>query len=180
MLVDHTCGLVFLGTPFEGSAHAKKGLTALNFVSLFSDTKKEDIKDLEKGSLKLAGITEAFTKFLRERDRRQTMQPIDVACFFETHPTILLGKKMGLVVPRESATLRGINAAPIAASHSGMCKFAGDWVNGYVEISGLLARWIKSIGQGVEKESSNDRVSTPVEVSSTEEYPSIVELVIRG
>lgn len=146
LIADHTCGTVFLGTPFEGSAKAKECLIALNFASIFSQTKKDDVKDLREGSLKLAGITEAFAKCVRERYCQQDIPPIDVACFFETHPTFVDSSKIGLIVPRDSATLFGMSANSISANHSGMCRFAGEWTDGFVQISRLLARWIESIG----------------------------------
>lgn len=153
-LVDHTCGALFLGTPFEGSTKARWGSTALKYISFTASTKKEDVKDLEERSQRLIAINTAFPKFIKERDRDRVNGPVEVACFFEEHPTFVAGKNVGLIVQKSSAgAVAGIDPVPISASHSGMCKFAGDYVNGYIMISELLVRWIATL----EATSTNDR-----------------------
>jgi hypothetical protein len=156
-IVDNTCGAIFLGTPFEGSEKANWGSVALNFLSLLSSTKQEDVRDLEQRSQKLVSINEAFLKFLKERDRDRTKGPVEIACFFEEHPTYVRGKKLGLIVQKSSAgAIPGIDPVSISASHSGMCKFPGDYVNGYINISQLLARWITALEE--EPNPSKDKV----------------------
>ncbi|KAJ4287270.1 hypothetical protein N0V90_012668 [Kalmusia sp. IMI 367209] len=151
LLIDHTCGTIFLGTPFEGSTKSKPGVTALNFLKLLrQDTNKEDVEELNKESEKLAEIRNEFLKFLKERDVQGA--PVAVACFFETSPTFLFEVKkrktldLGVIVSKESATLPGFDPVPISANHSYICKFAGEWESGFQSVSLLLARWIENIG----------------------------------
>ncbi|RYO56649.1 hypothetical protein AA0116_g8440 [Alternaria tenuissima] len=141
-LVNHTGGVVFLGTPFEGSSKAEWGRTALRVVDCFSDTKKEDVKDLEERSAKLVSINEAFLKFLKARDRSGA--PVEVECFFEALSLKILGKRF-LIVPKKSAVLPGIDGQSIEANHVDMCKFADEERSGFRSISEKLSQWIKAM-----------------------------------
>ena len=84
-LVERTIGVVFLGTPFEGSSKAKWGSRALQILGWISTTHKQDIKDLEERSAKLISVNEAFQKFLKARDRSESREFVEVACFFEQY-----------------------------------------------------------------------------------------------
>ncbi|KAI1392900.1 uncharacterized protein F4822DRAFT_392547 [Hypoxylon trugodes] len=142
-LANTTFGVIFLGTPFEGASLARWGTIALNLVKLFSSTNKESVKDLQEQSQRLAAINDAFYKYIKVRDRSQ--KTLRLACFYEEWPTYVGRNNIGVVVPKASATLSGINPVPISASHSGMCKFADESRNGYKAVSGTLSRWIKEL-----------------------------------
>jgi hypothetical protein len=143
--VDNTRGLIFLGTPFEGSAKARWGSLALRYLSIISSTNNEKVKDLEERSQKIVSINEAFLKFLKVRDR--TPAPVEVACFFEEYPTYVAGKNLGMIVPKDSASLPGIDLFSIAANHVDMCKFEDEYRNGYTTISNMLNEWIKEFDE---------------------------------
>lgn len=51
-----TIGVIFLGTPFEGSSKAKWAGKALKVLDWLSTTHSEDLKDLEERSAKLMHI----------------------------------------------------------------------------------------------------------------------------
>jgi hypothetical protein len=144
-LVKSTCGIVFLGTPFEGSSKALWGDRGLQFLQIFSTTNNEKMKALEERSQKLVSINDSFYKLLRARDHSDSH--MRVACFFEEYPTYVMKKSIGMVVPKSSATLSGIDPIPIAASHSGMCKFADEHRNGYKNISETLSQWIRELSE---------------------------------
>lgn len=138
-LVEKTIGVIFLGTPFEGSSKAKWAGRALKVLDLVGTTHKEDVKDLEERSAKLMSINDAFQKLLKARDRSR--QFIEVACFFEQYAVYKAGKKVGIIVPKESASLPGIDPQSIQDNHVDMCKFADDDREGYKNVSQRLSQW---------------------------------------
>ena len=144
-LVEKTIGAVFLGTPFEGSSKAKWAGRALKILDWISTTHKEDVKDLEERSAKLMSINDNFQKFLKARDRSETRQFVEVACFFEQYAMYKLGKKIGTIVPKESACLPGIDPQSIQANHIDMCKFEDEDREGYKNISQRLSQWISDL-----------------------------------
>lgn len=129
--MEKSIGVVFLGTPFEGSSKAKWAGRALRLVDWISTTHKEDVMDLEEHSVKLMNISEAFQKFLKARDLSETGQFVEVACFFEQYAMYKAGKKIGTIVPKESACLPGIDPLSIQANHVDMCKFEDEDREGY-------------------------------------------------
>ncbi|KAF2476197.1 putative ribonuclease p/mrp subunit [Lindgomyces ingoldianus] len=144
-LVEKTAGVVFLGTPFEGTSKAKWAGRALKVLDWVSTTHKEDVKDLEERSANLTNINDTFQKFLKARDRSETGQFVEVACFFEQYAMYKAGKKIGIIVPKESACLPGIDPQSIQANHVDMCKFEDDDREGYKNISQRLSQWISDL-----------------------------------
>ena len=143
--MEKTIGVIFLGTPFEGSSKAKWAGRALKILDWISTTHKEDVKDLEERSAKLMSINEAFQKFLKARDRSETRQFLEVACFFEQYAMYKAGKKIGTIVPEESACLPGIDQQLIQANHVDMCKFEDEDREGYKNVSQRLGQWISDL-----------------------------------
>ena len=140
-LANSTRGIIFLGTPFEGSGKAEWANNALRFLSWVSSTNDLKTKDLEERSAKLISVYDAFLKFLKGRDRSKI--PIEVACYFEEYPMYVAGKKIGMIVPKQSASLPGIDPLSISANHVDMCKFEDEYRNGFRSISEKLSQWIK-------------------------------------
>lgn len=157
-LVEKTIGVVFLGTPFEGSSKAKWTGRALKILDWISTTHKENVKDLEERSAKLMSINEAFQKFLKARDRSETRQFVEVACFFEQYAMYKAGKKIGTVVPKESACLPGIDPQSIHANHVDMCKFEDEDREGYKNISQRLNQWISDLDRGLRGSAEESQV----------------------
>ncbi|KAF9641528.1 alpha/beta-Hydrolase [Lasiodiplodia theobromae] len=144
-IANRTVGVIFLGTPFEGSDKAKWAATALRLLSFVSSTNDEKVKDLEERSAKLISINDAFYKYLKKRDRSNVNKNfLEVACFFEVYPMKIGGMKMH-IVPKESACLKGIDPQSISAHHSDMCKFEDEYRDGYQCVSGQLQLWIKEL-----------------------------------
>lgn len=110
-----------------------------------STTHKEDVKDLEERSAKLMNINDAFQKFLKARDRSETRQFVEVACFFEQYAMYKARNKIGTIVPKESACLPGIDPHSIQANHVGMCRFEDEDREGYKNISQRLIQWISDL-----------------------------------
>lgn len=139
-LVEKTIGVVFLRTPFEGSSKAKWAGRALKVLDWVSTTHKEDVKDLEERLAKLMNVNNAFQKFLKAQDRSETGQFVEVACFFEQYAMYKAGKKIGTIVPKESACLPSIDPQSIQANHVDMCKFKDEDREGYKNISQRLSQ----------------------------------------
>lgn len=137
-------GVIFLGTPFEGSSKAKWASRALTLLNLVSTTQRENTKDLEERSAKLAEINDAFQKFIKLRDRSGPGSYLELACFFEQYGMYFAGKKY-LIVPKESASLPGIASQSISSHHTNMCKFEDEDREGYKNISQKLSQWISSL-----------------------------------
>lgn len=152
-IVDSTYGLIFLGTPFEGSVKARWASVALKYLEVVRPTNNDKVKDLEKRSQKLVSINEAFLKFLKARDRSPT--PVEIACFFEEYPTYVAGKNIGMIVPKSSAMLPGVDLLSISGSHAGMCRFEDEHRNGYISISNLLSQWIRALDVRPDKDENN-------------------------
>ena len=80
----HIQGMVFLGTPFRGSRHAKWANMLQNIAHAFHETNTQKIKDLETKSEKLKMLAEAFPDVI---SKRRTEGPkIGVMFCIETLP----------------------------------------------------------------------------------------------
>jgi hypothetical protein len=144
-IVEKTTGIIFLGTPFEGSSKAKWAGRAVKVLDWVSTTHKEDVQDLQERSAKLMNINDAFQKLLKARDRSETRQFVEIACFFEQYAMYKGGKKIGIIVPKESACLPGVDPQSIQANHVDMCKFEDEDREGYKNISQRLSQWISDL-----------------------------------
>lgn len=114
-------------------------------ASLFPSIKTDDIEDLEERSAKLMSINNDLVEYIKWRDRNRGKRPLEIAYYFEEQATIAK-KNIGVIVTKPSpASLPGIAVFPIPSNHYNMCKFAGDFVNGYISVSGQLTRWISML-----------------------------------
>jgi len=154
-VIDNTCGMIFLGTPFQGSSAVTWAKLGEKFFRLFGDSSDQTIKDLDKDSIKLKDISRDFHLLLRERCEPKASKPIQVACFVETKSTIVkgpLGKKdLGRIVEAESATLAGYRPIPINADHRSMCKFTDEETTGYIDLTGTLKSMIANVDKDTDQ-----------------------------
>jgi hypothetical protein len=144
-LAEHTIGTAFLGTPFEGSSKAKYGKFAVRFLKWFTEAQTKSLEDLQECSEKLASINDSFAKFLKQRDRSRTSSCLEVACFFEERNLYKLDTKIGIIVPKTSATLWSFDAISIPKDHIEMCKFDDEDSPEYKSVAGKLCQWISNI-----------------------------------
>jgi hypothetical protein len=166
-IADRTIGVIFLGTPFEGSSKAKWGSRALKLLDWVSTTHREDVKDLEERSAKLISINTAFQKYLKARDRSESREFMEVACFFEEYAMYKATKKLGVIVPKESACLPGIDPQLIQANHVDMCRFEDEDREGYKRISQKLSQWILDF----ESRSKGSGEDSQVSISFAQSHP---------
>ncbi|RSL62874.1 hypothetical protein CEP54_005465 [Fusarium duplospermum] len=137
-----TRGIIFLGTPLEGAGKAKWAVIGQKFAALCRQEKNTDVvKVLQKDSPRLQDLADNFANILR--DRAKSEEAIDVVCFYEEFET----ESIGLIVSKESATIKGYEAQAIPADHGQMCKFAKSDEQGYIRIKSILDRWVRELSR---------------------------------
>ncbi|KAL4978235.1 hypothetical protein BDW66DRAFT_130584 [Aspergillus desertorum] len=135
-----TYGILFLGTPHNGSEVAKWGLLLQNICSAvlprkFLDSSPQLIKALKTNNETLQNINSLFTD----------MMPRFRICFFhETLPMDVKGTRE-LIVDESSAAPHadGVERMGIEADHSHMCKFDDETAPGYEAVAVALLRFAR-------------------------------------
>jgi hypothetical protein len=153
-IIKATRGVLFFGTPFEGSNKARWGAMAAKFLQAFTDTNSKNIKALEEGSETLVSINNNFAKFLMQRARSRDEHSVDVACFFEELSLKVKGNSVGRIVTQDSAVIVGVDPIGIEADHLSMCKFEDDERRGYIRASEKLCSWIKALDEEPKQDTS--------------------------
>ncbi|KAF9732054.1 hypothetical protein PMIN02_004136 [Paraphaeosphaeria minitans] len=147
-VISSTCGTIFLGTPFKGSDKAAWAGLAEKIFGMLSDSNDQIIKDLDTKSTKLQQISSDFHLLLQQRYESKELNPIQVACFFETKSTVFKRKKdLGLIVTRQSAAIAGYQPMPIHRDHRAMCRFTDAQDTGYVDITDTMKLMLENWGQ---------------------------------
>ncbi|KAL1853436.1 hypothetical protein Plec18170_005433 [Paecilomyces lecythidis] len=135
-----TYGILFLGTPHEGSDIAKWGLLLQNICSAvlpkkFMDSSPQLIKALKSDSETLQNISRLFVD-IQPRFR--------IYFFHETRPTDLKGTRELIVDERSAApNFEGVERMGIEADHSHMCKFDDEDAPGYEAVADALIRYAR-------------------------------------
>lgn len=135
-----TRGIVFLGTPHHGSSLAKWGEMLSRSVGMMKHTNTEIVRLLTRDSEVLARIQDCFHTLIMARNKEGTNN-IEITCFYEELPM----KRIGVVVPKHSATLPGYISIGIHSDHAQMTKFGSRTEPGFVAVCGELKRWVKKI-----------------------------------
>ncbi|KAK4463302.1 hypothetical protein QBC42DRAFT_285599 [Cladorrhinum samala] len=134
-----TYGIVFLGTPHNGSDIAIWGrvLQLMSDIAIprrIFETQPTLLKALKKDNETLQAINSHFL---------DVYQRFRIHMVHENHRTDVRGTKI-LVVDAASAgpQLPGVTYYGIEASHSGMCKFEGENAPGWVNVSTAIREWV--------------------------------------
>ncbi|KAK1832144.1 hypothetical protein QBC39DRAFT_257317 [Podospora conica] len=142
MLYSSTCGVLFMGTPHQGSslAHWAQGIAkTLGFVK---QTNKRLLKVLRTDSELLARGNEMFLTMVEDRKAAiSPLSPIRISCFFEELPLPLTP---GKIVPRASAILLGHAIIGIHGNHRDMARFRELDDCGFLNVVGELKECIRS------------------------------------
>ncbi|KAI9369350.1 hypothetical protein BJX61DRAFT_536483 [Aspergillus egyptiacus] len=133
-----TYGILFLGTPHNGSEVAKWGLLLQNICAAvlpkkFMDSSPELIKALRTNNETLQNINSLFTDILPR---------FHIYFFHETLSTDVKGTRE-LIVDESSAApyAEGVERMGIEATHSQMCKFEDENAPGYEAVAEALLRY---------------------------------------
>jgi protein SERAC1 len=155
-----TRGLVFLGTPHQGSAIATWFEGLAKITGLLKQTNDRILGDLKRESDELVRIQDSFHNMITSRDA-DGLPPIEVICCYEELPMpgiVGMVSEFGLshfppmpnylpyfqVVTQQSAILPG-SLVPIGIhrNHREMAKFDDERDPGFKAITAVLRRWIK-------------------------------------
>ena len=150
-LCDNTNGLIFMGTPFEGS-NTTKWIDFFGKIAKLLPTSGINTtltNHLKPDSHELKTLTEDFAEWLTNMDRRPDEKDKDknkgkkikVVCFSEEFPS----QPGGLIVPRELARIGGHKVIPLPADHIGIYKFENFEDPKYKAILPVLQGWVEEI-----------------------------------
>ncbi|KAK2015395.1 lipa and NB-ARC domain-containing protein [Colletotrichum eremochloae] len=133
-----TYGIIFLGTPHNGSDMAAWGLVLQRMADAIAPRKVFEsepilLKTLKKENEMLESINNHFL---------DVYQRFQIHMAHENHKTDVKGTKM-LIVDAKSASpqLPGVTYYGIEATHSGMCKFDSTSAPGYRNVSTAIQNW---------------------------------------
>ncbi|KAG6357943.1 hypothetical protein INS49_013826 [Diaporthe citri] len=135
-----TYGIIFLGTPHDGSELASWGSALQGMAGhvprKFFDSEPVLIETLRKDNETLDNININFLNIY---------QRFKIQMVHENQKTDLKGTK-SLIVDAKSAAPRlpGVTSYGVEADHSNMCKFAGFDAPGYRTISTAIAEWVQA------------------------------------
>ncbi|CEJ81167.1 hypothetical protein VHEMI01311 [[Torrubiella] hemipterigena] len=141
-----TYGIIFLGTPHQGSDKANllkygQRLVAICVPSLVTDTTPKLLEALQEGSETLQEITDGFAPI---------MQRFRIFFFWEQLKTHM-GVTYDYVVSHESAApiLPDTERAGLQSNHQDICKFASRNSRGYKLIIAALRRYAREAPEAI-------------------------------
>ncbi|KAF8499908.1 hypothetical protein BU17DRAFT_59133, partial [Hysterangium stoloniferum] len=144
-LVEHkwialsTCGILFLGTPHQGTtAVTNPANQLLKLASLSSPTNNVLLKHLLSNSDWLEQQSSSYNAICGN---------FQTKFFHETLPTVVLDKSSQIIVPKFSAVISGANMEVVGMSkdHSGMTKFASQRDDDFIFISTTIQDMMKKV-----------------------------------
>jgi protein SERAC1 len=147
-ILKSTFGIIFMGTPHQGSSLASWGSTLAKYLNVARRVNCENVKVLETSSPVLRTVEEEFQQMLLRHEHRDQIR---IFCFYEEVAVTGVGK----IVPEDSARLEQYPSLSIHANHMDMTKFSGSTDAGYVSIRGILQDWIGKLKKEGATSSSN-------------------------
>ncbi|SPO07258.1 uncharacterized protein DNG_09952 [Cephalotrichum gorgonifer] len=134
IIANNTRGIVFLGTPFQGTRVAPWGKIVNAIASVTRKDPTQKVESPDQKSEMLNTLVNSFASVLhqRKRDKRE----ITVTFFHET-------KKLhgNWIVPKQNSRIPGFgDHASINADHSTMCKFADQDSPGYQSVLAAIKK----------------------------------------
>ncbi|KAI8950493.1 ribonuclease-like protein p/mrp subunit [Xylaria longipes] len=143
-----TYGILFFGTPHQGSGTANLATFAQRIVdvllpSKLVDTQAQLLDALREGSEVLQEITDNFAPLMKD---------LRIYFFWEQEKTDL-GYKLDYVVTESSAApiLDNTDRAGLRADHRGMCRFASRNAPGYKLVASSLLRYSRDAPQAISR-----------------------------
>ena len=133
-------GIVFMGTPHQGSWIADWSNIPAHALGIFKSTNKSLLRVLQTADEFLESIQSDFLNMVRYLPEHEARH-LRLTCFYEELPLPIVGK----VVSQTSATLVGYNLRSIHANHKDMVKFASAEDTGFKRVLAELQRWDANI-----------------------------------
>lgn len=141
-IFDGIQGIIFMGTPHKGAWMANWAKIPASALGLVKSTNITLLDILQRDNQFLDSIQNDFLAMVREL--RESGRRIEVTCFFEELPLHVVG----IVVPKESATLEGYISLSIHDNYRDMVRFASSEQTGLKRLQGQLTRWVSQAGKG--------------------------------
>ncbi|CAH0054140.1 unnamed protein product [Clonostachys solani] len=137
-IIDDTSGIIFLGTPHQGSSVSASG-AVLAFMTGFLGSDTTLLQSLKSHDGQLSNLADRFQS--RKVPNQDQPQKFQVISFYETKPTYLLGwQSLGLVVSRDSAAVHMDKQYSIDTDHSRLNKCAGPEDKLYMKLKEAIGR----------------------------------------
>jgi protein SERAC1 len=142
-IFECTKGVIFMGTPHTASWMADWARLPASALGMVKSTNKSLLTILETDDQLLESVQVRFLGMIR--DLREGNRRLEVTCFFEELPLLVVGK----VVSKESATFAGYTPISIHANHRDMVRFASSDETGYKRVLGELTRWVMELPSSI-------------------------------
>lgn len=157
-LFSSTCGVLFMGTPHQGSSLAPWAQGIAGTLGFVKQTNRRLLKVLRTDSELLSRVNEAFLTMVKNRKAVSSpLFPIRICCFFEELPLPVVGlvrvptfqsccilAHTGKIVPRASAVLPGHIIVGVRGNHRDMARFRQLDDRGFLSVAGELKECIRS------------------------------------
>lgn len=143
LIIDHTVGVAFLGTPHRGSDVATTGplsqAAIYALIAQYSELRAEPgvLNALDSQHNELQEVSAAFVNILKDNG-----SAIQIMCFFEERACevakMINGKGKDFMVTQESAQLDGVDSLGLTCDHFQLNKFASKQDGNYIQILTVL------------------------------------------
>ncbi|KAM0321508.1 hypothetical protein ACHAQA_010076 [Verticillium albo-atrum] len=129
-------GIIFMGTPHQGSWMAKWAKIPAKGLGIIKSTNTKLLGVLETGDDFLESVQRRFLDMVQEQ-QKQHGRSVEIMCFYEELP--ITG--VGTIVSQDSATFQSHPLLSIRATHSGIVKFKREEETGFKRVYAELRRW---------------------------------------
>ncbi|KAK1634576.1 hypothetical protein BDP81DRAFT_462415 [Colletotrichum phormii] len=126
-----TCGIIFLGTPHQGSSLSAAG-ALLSKLTGFLGSNTTLLIALQSNQTQPSDLEAKFRRVAADKQ---------IKSFFETKPTFFGGLSIGLVVSRDSATGYSNDSVGIDTNHAGLNKFNSPDHPGFKDIKAAIEKF---------------------------------------
>ncbi|ATY61672.1 NACHT and WD domain [Cordyceps militaris] len=150
-IVQSIAAIIFLATPHRGTNFAQ----ILNRILQSASLSKAYITELSNNAHGLKNLNDSF---------RNVVSKLEIASFYETHPTAIGFKKARLLVLEKESSVLGFpgeKSRALAADHQGICKYASPEDPNYISVRNTLWNMMRKILNNKAPAQSSPRVRQP-------------------